>query len=125
MTRLLIFLLAVAIGGCAQTPIAPSPNPNWVRVSGKEARCVSYGPLKREAVDLNIILEPEFEEALSAQLGEADRKASKCWYETPNGKIRLFTGDFCGYGTNIFFEEQASAWKLVDSADIFASCHPR
>ena len=85
---------------------------------------MSYGPRQREAVDLNILLKPEFEEALSVQLDAADRKASKCWYETPSGTIRLFTGDFCGIGTNIHFEQQGSAWKLVSNESIFATCHP-
>jgi hypothetical protein len=124
MTRLLILTLPIAIGGCAAAPIEPSPNPNWARVSGEEAGCVSYGPRRREAVDLNIILKPEFEEALSSQLDETDRKAAKCWYETPSGTIRLFTGDFCGGGANNYFEQQASGWKLVGTSLIVATCHP-
>ena len=85
---------------------------------------MSYAPRRREAVDLNIIPRPEFEQALSAQLDSADRNSSKCWYETPSGTIRLFTGDFCGLGTNSYFEQQASAWKLVSSDPIFSTCHP-
>jgi hypothetical protein len=122
--RPLILLLALTIAGCAVPPVEPSPNPNWTRVSGKEAGCVSYGPRHREPVDLNIILKPEFEETLSAQLDAGDRNASKCWYETPSGTIRLFTGDFCGEGTDTFFEQEASVWKLARTVPIFASCHP-
>lgn len=85
---------------------------------------MSYGPRRREPVDLNILLKPEFEASLSAQLEAAEREAHKCWYETPSGTIRLFTGDFCGYGTDTFFEQQASTWKIASAAPIFATCHP-
>ena len=124
MRRLLFLTLPVAVGGCATAPVEPSPNPNWVRVSGEQAGCVSYSPRRREAVDLNIILKPEFEEALSMQFDEADRKASKCWYETPSGTIRVFTGDFCGGGTNNFFEQQGAIWKFMGTQLSSATCHP-
>lgn len=117
--------MMLLIGGCAPTPIAPVHDPNWVRISGKEAGCVSYGPRRREKVDRNIKLEPEFEDSLLTQLDGRNRDAGRCWYETPSGALRLFLGDFCGFGESAHFEQQESVWKLVRTDEIFASCHPR
>jgi hypothetical protein len=125
MTRVLSLSIAAAIiTGCASSPVSVSPNSNWTRVSGEEAGCVSYAPRKREAVDLNIVLKPEFEQTLVAQLDEATRSAPKCWYETPAGTIRLFAGDFCAGGTDAFFEQRDASWKLAKSDMVWITCHP-
>ena len=125
MERLLsIGLIAFTIAGCAARQLSVSPNPNWTRVSGERAGCASFAPKRREAVDLNIVLAPAFEEMLGSQLGDQIPKAPRCWYETPGGSIRLFAGDFCGAGTDVFFEQKESAWKVVYTNDIWASCHP-
>ena len=113
-----------ALVGCAAHPLPASPNPSWTRVSGESAGCVSFAPRKREVVDLNIILTPALEQELTSQLGADIPKAPRCWYETPTGGIRLFAGDFCGFGTDVFFEQEGPAWKLRDTKDLFASCHP-
>jgi hypothetical protein len=116
--------ITVAIAGCVVPPIPPSTNPNWTRVSGEEANCISYAPRRHEAVDFNIILEPDFEKALVAQLDAVDPDDPKCWYETPTGAIRLFAGEFCVGGTDAFFEQQASGWKLVKSNMVWTTCRP-
>ena len=125
MTRLLIFwLTSFATIGCAVSPTSPPPNPNWTRVSGERAGCVSFAPRLRESVDMNILLEPEFESALAEQLGTEVPKAPRCWYETPQGDIRLFAGDFCGVGTNSFFEVHESTWRLLKTEDVWTTCRP-
>jgi len=75
-------------------------------------------------VDLNIVLEPEFERDLVAQLDEADRNAPKCWYETPAGAIRLFAGEFCVGGTDAIFEQWDAKWKLATSNFVTMTCRP-
>ena len=111
MVRLLYMACISAIfAGCATPSVGISPNPNWTRVSGEEAKCTSYAPRRDEAVDINIILKPEFERELVAQLDDAERKAPRCWYETPAGAIRLFAGEFCVGGVDAAFEQQGSAW---------------
>jgi hypothetical protein len=112
------------MAGCVVSPVGPSAKSNWTRVSGEEANCISYAPQRDEAVDINIVLEPNFERTLVEQLDEADRNAPRCWYETPAGSIRLFAGEFCVGGTDASFENQASAWKLVSSRPVSMICHP-
>jgi hypothetical protein len=125
MARLLtLFLVTMCITCCAAPPVPSAPNPNWARLSGEHAGCVSYAPRRREAVDVNIVLKPAFEEALVAQLDADARKSHKCWYETPTGAIRLFAGEFCGSGTDAFFEQEASTWKLVRTNVVSSTCHP-
>ena len=125
MKRLLsIGLTTLTLVGCAAHPLAASPNPNWARVSGERAGCVSYAPRHREAVDINIVLVPAFKEELESQLDAEVPKSPRCWYETPSGGIRLFAGDFCGVGTDAFFEQNDLKWKLSKTNDIWSSCHP-
>jgi hypothetical protein len=125
MTRALsLSFAAIIIAGCASSPMSVPPNSNWTRVSGEEAGCASYAPRKREAVDVNIVLKPEFEETLVAQLDEADRSAPRCWYETPVETIRLFAGDFCAGGTDAFFEQREGGWKLMRSNMAWINCRP-
>ena len=119
-----IGLTGFALFGCAAHPLPTSPNPNWTRVSEDPAGCVSFTPRRREAVDINVILVPAFKEKLESQLGAEVPKIPRCWYETPSGGIRLFAGDFCGVGTDVFFERTESTWKLTKTNEIFASCHP-
>jgi hypothetical protein len=126
MTRVLgLSLASVIMMSCVSAPVSISPNPNWKRVSGEEAGCVSFSSRRRETVDVNIILEPGFERTLVAQLKEADRNAaSLCWYETPAGTIRLFAGSFCAGGTDAFFEPRDGAWKLTNTSMVWITCKP-
>jgi hypothetical protein len=117
-------LVATLISACAVKPPAASPNSNWARVSGERAGCVSYAPRRGEAVDLNIILKPAFEHALLLQLDEADRNALRCWYETPKGSIKLFSGDFCAGGMESLFEEHGDEWKLTGTNLVSITCRP-
>jgi hypothetical protein len=85
---------------------------------------VSYAPRRDEAVDLNIILKPAFEHTLLSQLGEADRAAHRCWYETPEGFIKLFDGDFCAGGMEALFEQHGAEWKLTGTKLVSITCQP-
>jgi hypothetical protein len=115
-------LVATLISACAAKPPAASPNSNWARVSGEKAGCVSYVGRRGEAVDLNIVLKPDFERALLLQLDEADRRAHRCWYETPEGSIKLFSGDFCAGGTESLFETHGAEWKLTETTFVSIAC---
>jgi hypothetical protein len=126
MLRLFIVgLVTSTIVGCTAQPQLPSPNLNWTRVSGISAGCVSFAPREREAVDLNILPTPTFEETLEVQLAAEVPKAPRCWYERPSGSVRLFAGDFCGVGIDAFFEQHDSEWKLVKTNDVWTNCRPK
>jgi len=121
--RLLSFVAAtIAIAGCTARPVTKPPSANWKRVSGTEAGCVSYGSNKGEAVDRNVVLTAQFQEQLVAQLDPSDRTEPLCWYETPEGLIRVFAGNWCAGGTQSDFEEKPTGWVLVQSSMVFITC---
>jgi hypothetical protein len=107
---------------CVAQPEAPSGNPNWRRVSGVEAGCVAYASRKREPVDRNVIPTSDFANLLLAQIDPADRTGPQCWYETPQGRIRLFAGGWCTGGTQSDFEERSEGWRLVNSGPVIITC---
>ena len=124
-----MLLVAMVISDCVGAPNTaistnPNLNPNWTRASVDVAGCVSYAPRKREAVDLTIVLNPEFEQQLMGQLAESDHQSPRCWYETPEGSIRLFAGDFCAGGIESTFKEQDGVWKLQGTRLVSIACRP-
>jgi hypothetical protein len=121
--RVLTVVTSVLVtASCVAQPDVPSANPNWRRVSGVEAGCVAYSSREREPVDRNVIPTTDFASRLLAQLDPADRAGTLCWYETPEGRIRLFAGGWCIGGTQSEFEERSEGWRLVNSSLVSIIC---
>lgn len=119
-----LFSVAVAFGlaGCAAHVADTSQTSNWKRVSGAGLNCVSFAPANGEPVDRNVLLRADFEANLVGQLHVVEPVKSRCWYESPNGSIRLWTGGLCGDGIEAHFEERGDAWKLASEWPIYITC---
>jgi hypothetical protein len=99
-----LLVALVALTGCA-------PSNGYVRASAGP-HCWTTVPNAGEAVSKSIFLDRKLRAQLHSQLGSESLEQSECWYEEPNGQLKLVAGDGCETHKEFYFEKMGTAWKL-------------
>jgi len=119
---ILVAVAAISMSVVALATEAPR-EPLWKRVPAIGLNCVSHDSRAGEPVDQNVVLDAKFEAALVSQLhSSATGQSPYCWYETPNGSLRLWIGGLCGDVTEAKFEKVEKVWKLTSEWPTFVTC---
>ena len=98
----------------------------WEYARSTPPGCYSAISQHGEAVDKNVVLEASFEKSLVELVPVGQDSVNRCWFLTPDKRIKLVAGDACGPHGEHEFQTIDNAWALVQSRrEDIVLCHER
>jgi hypothetical protein len=104
------------------TTIAVTGCPRWIHTydASPDRPLILSFELQRQLATLLEAAEAK-DARLKKRISE-DAKTQACWYELPNGYVRLDLGDPCFHGTQLLFRRNDASWLLSRTVDWIAIC---